>query len=119
LTVAIDAGFMPIGDGTECESALAEQQVRLTDASGTIVGIATVPATASRTGSTKTGIDGINVGDCDVSVAFDDVPSSSEFFTLDLGVGTVDYSASELETADWIVTVSARAVDDVWTVEKS
>jgi len=119
LTVVIDAGFTPTGDGTECTSALAEQQVRLTDASGTIVGIATVPATAPRTGSTKTGIAGINVGNCDVSVVIDPVNSSSEFFTPDLGVGTVDYTASELDSLNWNVTVSAFAENDVWTVEKS
>jgi hypothetical protein len=119
LTVSIDAGFEPLGDGTECKSALAGQQVRLTDASGTIVGIAAVPSTAPRTGSTKTGIAGINVGTCEVAVEINDIQSTSAFFTIDLGVGTLDYSASELDSRDWNVTVSATAMNGVWTVEKS
>lgn len=118
LTVHIDAGFQPIGDGTECESVLAGEQVRLTDASGTIVGIAAVPATAPRSGSTKTGIGGINVGTCDVAVTIDDVGSTSDFYTLDLGVGTLDYTSSELDSLDWDVVVSAIGIEGVWEVEK-
>jgi hypothetical protein len=87
-------------------------------ATGTIIGIAAVPSTAPRTGSTKTGIAGINVGTCEVAVEINDIQSTSAFFTIDLGVGTVDYSASELDPRDWNVTVSAKAVNGEWTVEK-
>ena len=105
LVVHVIAGFAPTGDGTTCKSVFASKELKLTDASGAVVGIATWPSSGARSGSTS---GEINVGTCDESVTISSIKSASQFFTLDFGVGRLDYTRAELDGASWNITVSAH-----------
>jgi hypothetical protein len=119
LHIAVDAGFSPVGDGTQCESSFAGRAVTVHDSTGAVVGLRTFPTVATRTGSTKTGIGGINVGECDEATTLSGI-KDSPYYTIDLEVGTLDYTREELDAADWSITVSAHtdSMMGEWIVEK-